>query len=101
MTLQAPTLETIQEEIKRRKISKLFQMAERYGIIHRGFTGIDYLRHAIKNHGWESTSIGGIKGSAKSNLLWQRGYAIYQDWNIVNEHIVTEPEELVNIIAKP
>ncbi len=86
------------EQLRKRRVGKLFEMAEKYGVIHRGFSGVDYLRYAIKNHGWESTSIGGQKGSAKSNLLLQRGYAIYQDWEKVNRHTITTKDQFIEIL---
>lgn len=95
---QTITMEDVKRELGRAKVSKLFHMAERYGVIKRGFTGIDYLREAISSHGWESTAITGIKGSAKSNLLLQRGFAIYQDWDTVEKYLVTEKDQFIRLL---
>ena len=96
---QTVTTEHILQELKKRKVSKLFQIAEKYGIVHRGFSANDYLRYAVKNNGWESTAINGIKGSAKSNLMWQRGYSVYQNHDTVREHVVTNREQLIDMLA--
>jgi hypothetical protein len=47
----------IQKELNKKKVAKLFQIAEKYGVVKRGFTAIQYLRYAIKNYGWESHAI--------------------------------------------
>lgn len=86
----------IQKELNKKKVAKLFQIAEKYGVVKRGFTAIQYLRYAIKNYGWESHAITGDKGSAKSNLLLQRGLAIYKDIKEVEKHTVTERNQLLN-----
>ena len=88
--------ERIQRELNKKKVAKLFQIAEKYGVVKRGFTAIQYLRYAIKNYGWESHAITGDKGSAKSNLLLQRGLAIYKDINEVEKHTVTERNQLLD-----
>jgi hypothetical protein len=80
---------------------KIFQVAISYGVVYPGFSLIDYLRYAIDNYGWECIAIGGVKGTAKSNLLHQCAYAIYQDWDTVDEHIVTEPEDFLRLIKIP
>ena len=81
-----------------RGVKKLFDSAVRYGVVHLGYTLVDYLRHAINNYGWECIPIGGVKGEAKSNLLLQTGYAIFQDWDTVHQYTVMEPEDFLNIL---
>jgi len=81
-----------------RGVKKLFGAAVRYGVVHLGYTFVDYLRHAIDNFGWECVPIGGVKGEAKSNLLLQSGYAIFKDWETVHEYTVMEPEDFLNIL---
>ncbi len=73
----------------RGKAKKLLDFAVKYGVVKLGWTATDYMRYAIENYGWESTGITGLKGSAKSNLLLQRGYAIYHDWKMVFAHTFT------------
>jgi len=91
--------ETIVEEAKiPRGVRKLFQASVRYGVLHLGYSLVDYLRHAIDNYGWECIPIGGVKGEAKSNLLLQTGYAIFEDWDAVHEYTVMEPEDFLNIL---
>lgn len=86
----------IQKELQKRKVAKLFQVAEKYGVIKRGYTAVGYLRYAIKNYGWESHAITGDKGSAKSNLLLQRGLAIYKNIKDVETHTVTKRMQLLD-----
>lgn len=77
---------------------RIFRVATKQGVVFPGYSGIDYLRHAINNYGWECTVIGGAKGSAKSCLLLQRGYAIYKDWETTLEYTKMEPENFVNAL---
>ena len=72
--MQVATLEEIKVSIPK-AAKKLFDVAIKYGVVHLGFSHIDYLRYAIENIGWECTAITGIKGTAKSCLLLQSGYA--------------------------
>ena len=95
--MQVATLEEIKVSIPK-AAKKLFDVAIKYGVVHLGFSHIDYLRYAIENIGWECTAITGIKGTAKSCLLLQSGYAIYQDWDIVLEHMPLKPSEFGDII---
>jgi hypothetical protein len=96
-SLEAPQ-QRIMAELRKRKVAKLFQVAEKYGVVKRGFTAIDYLFDAIKNFGWESTAITGPKGSAKSNLLLQRGRAIYQDKAALKRHTVTKRTHFLDLM---
>jgi len=77
---------------------KIFKIAEEQGVVYPSYSGIDYLRTAINETGWESTAIGGTKGSAKSCLLMQRGYAVYQDWDTVHQFTVMEPNDFLNLM---
>lgn len=88
----------IMAELRKRKVAKLFQIAEKYGVVKRGFTAIDYLLDAIKNYGWESTAIIGLKGHGKSNLMLQRGLAIYQDRTALKQHTVTRREQFLDLM---
>jgi len=91
--------EVIVEETKLpRGVKKLFQASVQYGVLHLGYSLIDYLRHAIDNYGWECIPIGGVKGEAKSNLLLQTGYAIFGDWDAVHTYTVMQPEDFLNIL---
>jgi len=94
--------ETIQERVKREitkgKVTKLFATAEKYGIVHRGFTGIDYLGYAIQHHGWESNAIGGPKGQGKSNLLLQRGLGVFKEFDEVLNHVVTRRKGFLSLL---
>lgn len=81
-----------------RGAQKIFAAAIKLGTITPGYSGIDYLRFAIENYGWECNTIDGVKGQAKSNLLLQRGYAIYQDWEVVLEHVVMKPVDFLNLL---
>jgi len=98
ITTEATALEQINRELSKAKVQKLFRLAIKYGTIIPGFTAIDYLRKAARDHGWESTALVGDKGSGKSNLLLQRGFAIYQDWDKVFRHVVTERDQLMNLL---
>jgi len=88
----------VQAEIRKAKISYMFKTAEKYGIVHRGFTAIEYLRTAIDNHGWESNGIGGPKGTAKSNLLLQRGMGLLKDCDLVLEHVVSKRRKFLMML---
>jgi len=57
----------------------------------------DYIRDAIRNYGWESIVIWGPKGSGKSNLMLQIGYMVYQDWDLVLQHVIFEPSDFIRI----
>ena len=85
-------------ELRKRKVAKLFQVAEKYGVVKRGNTAIDYLFDAIKDFGWESTAITGPKGHAKSNLMLQRGFAIYQNKVALKQHTITKREHFLNLM---
>lgn len=97
-----PDAETIREKIektaRRAKIKKLMDIAVKYGVVKRGWTASDYMRDAVEQMGWESTAITGPKGTCKSNLLMQRGFSIYQDWDIVREHTVTESQQFMTLL---
>lgn len=80
-------------------VKRIFATAQKLGVIFQGYTAIDYLRHAINIHGWECTTIDGVKGQAKSNLLLQRGYAIYENWDTVFENLVFEPIQFLDLIS--
>jgi len=67
------------------------------GFIVEGWNLIDYLRDAVENEGWESICIWGPKGAMKSNLMLQLGYLIYQDWDVVLDHVVFKPEDFIRI----
>jgi len=56
------------------------------------------MRQAVKNFGWESVAITGPKGTAKSNLLMQRGYSIYENWEEVRRHTITEREPFLDLL---
>ncbi len=73
------TPEQIAQQMGTPKVNKLFAQAIKYGVINLGWSGVDYLRYSKDNYGWESTAICGIKSSAKSNLMLQRAFSIYQD----------------------
>jgi len=77
---------------------KIFREAQKQGVVYPGYCGVDYMRHAIDIFGWECTTIDGVKGSAKSCQMQQRGYAIYQDWDTVEQYTVMEPEDFMNIM---
>lgn len=93
---------TVQDRIARQasnpKAKKLLEYAIKYGVVKLGWTATDYMRYSIENYGWESTAITGLKGSAKSNLLIQRGYAIYKDWKKTFDHIFTTIDHFLFLI---
>ena len=95
--MQVTNLEEVKISIPK-AAKKLFNAGIKYGVVHLGFSHLDYLRYAIENVGWECTAITGIKGTAKSCLLLQSGYAIYQDWDIVLEYMPIKPIEFGEII---
>lgn len=76
----------------------VFQAAIKLGVIKPGYTLFDYLRHAIENYGWECIPIGGKKGDAKSNLILQAAYSIYEDWDAVHQHIIMDPLKFLNLL---
>jgi hypothetical protein len=80
------------------KFRKFLEMAVKYGVVKRGWTAADYMIEAVKNYGSENTGITGQKGTAKSNLLMQRGYIIYKDWDLVREHTITEIDPFLDLI---
>lgn len=82
------------------KVPKVFKVAEKLGVVFPGFCAADYMRLAIDILGWECTVIDGVKGQAKSNLLLQRGYAVYQDWEVVLEYLVFEPWRFIDLIGQ-
>jgi hypothetical protein len=97
--MSAQTVEQkISRELRKTKIAKLFKMAEKYGVIKRGWSCIDYMRFAAKRHGWESTCISGPKGTLKSNLLQQHGLAMYGNMQEVRNHFVTKRKQLLNLM---
>jgi hypothetical protein len=98
MSMEGLTEQQIAQQLAKPKVSKLFSQALKYGIIQLGWSGVDYLRASKDNYGWESTAICGIKSSAKSNLMLQRGYAIYQDWETVKKYTITEKEQLLEVL---
>jgi hypothetical protein len=83
-------------ELRKKKIQRLFQFAEKYGVIKRGWSCIDYMFDAVKNMGWESTCISGPKGTAKSNLMLQHGKAIYGDITTARGHVVVKRKQLLD-----
>jgi hypothetical protein len=88
----------INKELHKTKTQKLFKMAEKYGVIKRGWSCIDYMRHAQERNGWESTCISGPKGTLKSNLMQQHGLAIYGNMNIVRKYFVTKRKQLLDLM---
>lgn len=76
----------------------IFSSAIKLGVVRPGETLVEYLRYAINNYGWECIPIGGKKGDAKSNLLLQCGYSIYENWEAVHQHTVMEPESFLNLL---
>lgn len=98
MTNAETIRDKIEKQAQRAKIKKLMDIAVKYGVVKRGWTATDYMRDAVENMGWESTGITGPKGSAKSNLLLQRGFSIYEDWGLVREHTVTERDQFMNLL---
>lgn len=97
-TAQTNANERITRELNKSKVAKLFEAAEKFGVIVRGWSAIDYMRYAVERHGWESTCIGGPKGSFKSNLLMQHGLALYGDMDTVRDHLVTERPKLMKLM---
>lgn len=93
---QTPVSKRIERELRKRKVAKLFQTAEKYGVIKRGWSCIDYMLDSVKNMGWESTCISGLKGSAKSNLMLQHGKAIYGTLEVAKKYVVTQPKQLLD-----
>lgn len=85
-------------QARRLKVKKFFDLAQKYGVVKKGWTATDYMRFAVKNFGWESCAIVGPKGTAKSNLLLQRGYSIYEDWEEVHRHTITEREPFLDLL---
>ena len=101
MTEQQTTLsrqERIDRISRQAKVKRFLDLAVKYGVVKRGWTAVDYMKDAVKNYGSENTGITGPKGSAKSNLLMQRGYAIYEDWDLVREHTITELEPFLSLM---
>lgn len=90
----------IEQQASRAKVKKLIAIAKKYGVVTPGWTATEYMREAVKNYGWESTAITGPKGTAKSNLLLQRGFSIYESWPEVHKHTVTETEPLLDLLEK-
>lgn len=89
---------SVDKELHKLKVAKLFRLAEKYGVIHRGWSCIDYMKYAAMRHGWESTCISGPKGTLKSNLLMQHGLAIYGNMNEVRAHLVTNQKKLLQLM---
>jgi len=92
------TTDKLTRELGKQKIAKLFKFAQKQGIIKPGWSWIDYALDSIKRHGWESTCISGPKGTLKSNLLMQHGYAIYGDMAETTNHMVTETKRLLSLL---
>ena len=92
------TTEKITRELNKQKTARLFQFAEKQGVIKRGWSWIDYARDSINRHGWESTCISGPKGTLKSNLLMQHGNAIYQNISQTIKHMITEKKQLLTML---
>jgi hypothetical protein len=88
----------IDKELHKQKVARLFKMAEKYGVIRRGWSCLDYMRHANERHGWESTCISGPKGTLKSNLLLQHGLGMYGNMEEVNKHLITKKKQLLNLL---
>ncbi len=88
----------ISQQLRKAKVAKLFRAAEKYGVIKRGWSCIDYMRYAAKTHGWESTCISGPKGTLKSNLLLQHGLAMYGSMDIVKRHFITSKKKLLELM---
>jgi hypothetical protein len=88
----------VNQELQKNKIARLFKTAEKYGVIKRGWSCIDYMRYAATRHGWESTCISGQKGSLKSNLLMQHGLTIYGNMADVQKHFITSRKQLLNLM---
>lgn len=88
----------VSQQLHKAKTARLFRAAEKYGVIHRGWSCIDYMRHASKTHGWESTCISGPKGTFKSNLLLQHGLAMYGTMDIVKQHFITSKKKLLELM---
>jgi len=86
----------VAHELRKGKVARLFALAEKYGVIKRGWSCIDYMRDSVKNYGWESTCISGPKGTAKSNLMLQHGKAIYGDMQKTKKFTVTKRKELLD-----
>jgi hypothetical protein len=81
------------------KTGRLIKAAIKYGVIHPGWSCIDYMFYAARHHGWESTCISGGKGTLKSNLMLQHGKAIYGgDMQKVTDHFVTKRKTLLELI---
>lgn len=93
-TLQAK----IEQQSQRLKVKKLMNIAVKYGVVKRGWTATDYMRDAVKNYAWESTGITGPKGSAKSNLLFQRGYSIYENWDTTRKYMITQRDPFLDLL---
>lgn len=89
----------LQKQAEKGKTKKFLQMAVKYGVIKSGWTAIDYMNDAVRNYGWESTAIVGQKGQAKSNLLLQRGFAIYKDWKKVFANTVTKQDHFMALLS--
>jgi len=101
MTMKPVTIaQRLETQSRRLKIKKLLDIAQKYGVVKKGWTAADYMREAVKNYGWESTAITGPKGSAKSNLLMQRGFSIYENWDEVQHHTITTREPFMDLLEK-
>jgi hypothetical protein len=97
----APSLQArLEAQSRRAKIKRLMDIAVKYGVVRKGWTANDYMRESFANYGWESTAITGPKGSAKSNLLLQRGYSIYENWDEVLRHTITTREAFMDLLEK-
>lgn len=94
--------QTIQKRIaiqsQKLKIKRFFDLAQKYGVVKKGWSATDYMRYSVKNFGWESCAITGVKGTAKSNLLLQRGFSIYENWEDVRQHTITEREPFLELL---
>lgn len=92
--------EILEKQARKGKVKKFLDIAVKYGVVKKGWTATDYMHDAVSNYGWECTGITGLKGSAKSNLLMQRGFYIYQDWELVRAHMVTKRDQFLDLLGK-
>lgn len=91
-------IKKLEAHARKTKIKRLMDTAVKYGVVKRGWTAADYMRDSCKNMGWESTAITGPKGSAKSSLLLQRGYSIYQNWDLTRKYTFTDREKFLGLL---
>lgn len=92
--------QTLNREASRSKVQRLLKMAIKYGVIVAGWTAAEYMGNAVVNFGWESTAITGPKGTAKSNLLLQRGFHIYKSWELARKYTITEIPPFLDLLEE-